>query len=210
MPTATKKDLDTLFKFLNADIDSMDGDSLRDLTHEMAIFYSVEGIHPNLLEFQQHYERLAGKVGFESSPEAVKDRKKFLTDLQAHARSRVDGIIAIAEGQKSGVLLEMMGTVGVVIQNDRFWEEVKSALNVTDPLEEEKLRFDTRLVDLLQRLDLRPSRFRRCVRCGNYFYQESRKERLYCSIRCSAAVRQGKYLARRRRKEKAKGKRRKK
>ncbi len=210
MPTASEKDLNTLFKLLNTDIGSMEGDSLRDLIHELAIFQTVEGVYPNLLEFTKHYERLAGKVGFESSQEAVLDRKKFLAELQAHVRSRVEQIISIADGQKRGVLLEILGTVDVVIENDRFWEEVKRDVVVTDPLEEEKVRFDTRLVDLLQHLDLRPSRFRKCVRCGNYFYQESERERLYCSIKCSAAVRQGKYLASRKQGKKQEGKRRKK
>jgi hypothetical protein len=204
------KDLDTLLKFLNARIESMERKGLEDLLQELAAFHTVEGTQPRLLEFGRHYERLAGRLALESSQDAVQERKKFLSQLQAHAQSRLEGIISAAESQKEGAALEIPGTVRVVVENGRFLVKVKKELQKTDPLEEEKFRFDARLVELFQQLDLKPSRFRKCVRCGNYFYQESEKKRFYCSIKCSAAVRQGKYLASRKRNKKPVPKRRKK
>jgi hypothetical protein len=210
MKAEDRKDLDTLLKFLNANIESLERKGLEDLLQELAMFHTVEGVQPRLLEFGQHYERLAGRLALESSEDAVQERKEFLLELQSHVRSRMEGIISAAEGQKEGAALEIPGTVRVVVENGRFLVKVKGDPQKADPLEEEKFRFDARLAELFQQFDLKPSRFRKCVRCGNYFYQESAKKRFYCSIKCSAAVRQGKYLASRRRERKPVSKRRKK
>jgi uncharacterized OB-fold protein len=50
-------------------------------------------------------------------------------------------------------------------------------------MEDEKRRVNLRLVDLIWNLDLKPGRFRKCLKCGKYFYQPASRERNYCSTK---------------------------
>jgi len=69
----------------------------------------------------------------------------------------------------------------------------------SDTLEREKTRLDTLLADLLKDLNLIPSRFRICRRCGNIFYQPTGRAKHYCSERCAGAVRQARFVEKQRR-----------
>jgi endogenous inhibitor of DNA gyrase (YacG/DUF329 family) len=66
---------------------------------------------------------------------------------------------------------------------------------------------DQALIDIIRDLDFKPNRFHQCPRCGNFFYQPTEKEKIYCSIRCGDAVRLQKFRKERRKlqDEKSKG-----
>lgn len=57
---------------------------------------------------------------------------------------------------------------------------------------------DLMLIEIIRGLEIIPSRFGQCHRCKCYFCSPTDKERIYCSTKCGNAVRQEKYLAKRR------------
>jgi hypothetical protein len=60
---------------------------------------------------------------------------------------------------------------------------------------------DLMLSEIIRGLEIIPSRFGQCPRCKCYFCSPTDKERIYCSTKCGNAVRQEKYLEKRRGKD---------
>ena len=72
---------------------------------------------------------------------------------------------------------------------------------VENPHEIETLWFQTLdlwLFEIFLNMNLNSRRFGKCPRCSNFFYSSTDKEKIYCSTRCSSAVRQEKFLEKRR------------
>ena len=65
-------------------------------------------------------------------------------------------------------------------------------------LEEEKRELDIRFAAFIRDLDLKPARFRKCMKCRKIFYQPTSRGKNYCSPRCAGAVRQLRYIKRKR------------
>ena len=197
-----RKNLEGLISFLNADIESMGETRLVDLIHNLALFQRYGMTGSQLLDFTQHYTRLAGGLTSSSSKEAILERKEFFNQVQAHLRSRVDIIIAAAESENRNPLFEIPGIQKIsVYSSDLFQKEFDLGKDLKDPLEDEKRRVDLRLADLIWNLDLKPGRFRKCARCRKYFYQSTSRKRNYCSIRCAGAVRQAEFQRKKKRRE---------
>ena len=49
---------------------------------------------------------------------------------------------------------------------------------------------DYTFLQLIMRLHLEPTRFKKCIRCNNYFYQKTKRLTRYCGIKCANAGRQ--------------------
>jgi hypothetical protein len=202
-----KKNLEGMVSFLNAHIESMGENSLVDLIHNLALFqrYGTTGFQ--LLDFTQHYNRLAGGLASGFSQEAILERKEFFTQVQAHLRSRMDMIIAAAKSENRAPLFQIPGIQKISVYSPAlFQKELDLGKDLKDPLEDEKRRVDLRLVDLIWDLDLKPGRFRRCAKCRKYFYQPTSRERNYCSTRCAVAVRQAEFQKRKKREGKGRKK----
>lgn len=54
---------------------------------------------------------------------------------------------------------------------------------------------DYTFLQLIMRLHLEPTRFKRCIRCNNYFYQKTKRLMRYCGPRCANAERQKSWRA---------------
>ena len=202
-----RKNLEGMVSFLNADIQSMRENSLVDLIHNLALFqrYGMTGFQ--LLDFTKHYTRLAGELSSGSTQEAILERKEFFAKIQTHLKGRVNQIIASAQSGTQSLLFKIPGIQKISVYSaGQFQREFDLGEDLKDPVEDEKRRADLRLVDLIWDLDLKPGRFRKCVKCQKYFYQPTSRERNYCSTRCAVAVRQVEFQ----KKKKLGGKRRKK
>ena len=94
-------------------------------------------------------------------------------------------------------LIQMQGSRKISIAPEAdtfsvgFWPDDLKEGDQLD-LEEEKLYGDLIFSDLIQDLDLKPSRFGICSRsrCNNFFYQYTGKKKEYCSVKCGTAERQ--------------------
>ena len=55
---------------------------------------------------------------------------------------------------------------------------------------------DTRFMEIVRDLSLsmKSGRFKKCKKCGNIFYQATKKEKIYCQRSCAKAKAQQKYI----------------
>jgi len=196
------KDLEGMLDFFNADIGPMKEREFLGLLHEYAHFmYPKEaGSKSQFLEFSEKHEQITRGLGPRTSPEALKKRKKFFTEIQSHIRSRIRAIMDVVELQEIRSLWEMRGYRELMVYSftDCFQDLVRADKRPKKrlSLESEKREFDIWFADIARDLDLKPSRFKKCTRCSNFFYQPTARKRKYCSTKCAAAVRQARYLER--------------
>jgi hypothetical protein len=120
---------------------------------------------------------------------------------QRHLRERLDAIIDADKNSEAVTLFETQMVVKTVIsfQEDRF------NLDLDLPVEKkidmqimsgfESVELNVKLLEIMQKLDLKPSRFRRCKRtkCSIYHYQPTSRPKVYCSLNCSKVDRQWEY-----------------
>jgi len=82
---------------------------------------------------------------------------------------------------------------------DRFVEEpLVEEIRHQNALEDEKRKIDIVFINIVGDLDLKPSRFRICLKCRAVFYQPTSRGKNFCSERCADAVRQARYKKRKR------------
>ena len=132
-------------------------------------------------------------------------RIEFFREIQQHVLSQVEKIMAAgsADMNKEGApLISMQGNhvIKYDAESGTFKGLFLSVIKKDNPsaqmdLGEEKQLLDLILSDLLINYSLRADRFRRCERCNKIFYQYTANKKIYCSTRCSNAVRQSRFVA---------------
>jgi hypothetical protein len=197
-----QEDFQGLLQFLNGDISQMNRAEF--IGFVSAYIYSGVplGSSTPFWDFMRTHGSLAGDLGRGASEEALEGRKGFLEQLQMHLRSRIEEIMRSSKTNTSSPLWQIEGVweISVSVAADSFMQEFR-AVDGQDmhklELESQKRQADIRLAELIRDLELKPSRFRLCKRCGKFFYQQTAHEKIYCSRRCSNALRQAKFIKRR-------------
>ena len=208
--TPTKAPLENLFEFVNKKIKPLPESDFMGLLFIYTSFVcQYESKYP-LLKFKEKHDEYTDGLLPVTSREKLSERKEFFIALQSHLRSRLLKIINTVESKTSEeprIFIVMKGTRKVLVDTnddsflDWFWPGgVKS--NGGLDLKKEKAVADHIFSEVILDGNLTPSRFRKCEKCGNFFYQPTKRSN-YCSDRCSAAARQAKYV----KKEKGKKKR---
>jgi hypothetical protein len=125
-------------------------------------------------------------------------RKQEFGQIQSHLRSHIDKFISVhkeSDEQLKVIFPVERGSRKIVWdqQTEKQMEVfIPDRLRFDDSinLQQGKKLADLALIDLLLDHDLLISRFRKCGKCGKYFYQPTKKEKIYCSQKCSNAARQ--------------------
>lgn len=170
------------------------------LLHTYTTFLCQFGSRYPFLNMSRKYDQYARDLLEEGSPEVYSGRMDFFQKLQKHLRSKLR---LIPHGFSAGddtppVFTERPGKrkVHIDVENDRFVEtfwptgvDSHAELN----LAQEKALAEVVFADMVREEALKPSRFKRCERCGNFFYQRTAQEKKYCSSTCSSYVQQQKF-----------------
>ncbi len=196
-----KQVLDNFFTFVNADIESLAESDFIGLILPYARFLSYNKLKHDFFNFREKYNSYTDDLLEISSPEVLPARKGFFLELQLHIKSKLQGIIDALDPETPEVtdaLVEMQGIRKVYIDpaTDTFIdgflpEGLKSDVGLD--LNEEKALVDLIFFDFVFDYKLKPNRFGKCLRCGNFFYQTTAKTKEYCTNKCSSAARQAKY-----------------
>ena len=170
------------------------------LLHTYTRFLCQFGSRYPLLNARRKHDQYARDLLEESSPEVYLERMHFFEALQGHLRSKLE---LITEGFPAGsddlpVFAQRAGTrkVHIDVENDRFVEAFwprGADSNAELRLAQEKALAEVVFADMVREEALKPSRFKRCERCGNFFYQRTAQEKKYCSPTCSSYVQQQKF-----------------
>ena len=202
------KDLEGMFDFLNAPIGPMKELEFLRLLYEYAHFMCPKeaGYESQFLDFSEKHEQITRGLGPRTSPEALQKRKKLFIEIQNHIRSRIQVVMGTVELREMRSLWKIRGYRELIVypHTDSFQDLVRADKRPKKrlSLESEKREFDIWFADIVSDLDLKPSRFKKCTRCSNFFYQPTARKRKYCSTKCAAAVRQARYLERKTAKKK--------
>ncbi len=134
-----------------------------------------------------------------------KEVGEIISAMQKHLRSRLEAIFKNAtEMLWWDELWSISVSVKFIIdpRTNRFREvcQLQKVKVGNEPNAYKKI-LDLCLMEIIRDLDSNPRRFGRCPHCSSYFHNPTDKKRIYCSTRCSNAVRQQKFLDKRRNKD---------
>jgi len=135
-------------------------------------------------------KKLKGAAGY---PETIRI-------IQQHLRNRIFRIMEYTVKYPVKMpLWEMKGTVRLVINpGDYFTEMFTLQVDDFDDLNKQLTDLiDLRLAELIRDLDLRPKRFRECLKCSSLFYQPTSRGKNYCSVKCAGTARQARFQKKR-------------
>jgi len=204
--------LDSLFHFLNADIQSKRASEFIGSIFEYAKWLAVHASKYPVLDFRERYNQYSQDILDTSSETVQSERKELFVKLQSHLSSKLEAVISGTDDINPVALIEIKGTLKIrahcidngnkIFVEEFHPEEIKRESGLD--LKQEKLLADLVLSEMIREFDLKPDRFRKCKRCENFFYQSTEKKKEYCSTRCGNTFRQKEWV---KGKKKEKGKR---
>ena len=174
--------LEDFFSLLNQDIDKIDFDSIPMVGLKYLRFlYSEEG--SALPIYKQKYE-IFSMLPLDRSEEELEKIKKHLSSIQRH-------LLKIIEDLAQNEQIEpQKGKRIVIVEADKFVQRFETDDVPLDRLDikTEKLKAGSVFVDLVLNEGLIPTHFKQCQKCGNHFYQETPRNKNFCSNSCSSGV----------------------
>lgn len=173
--------LNEFFDFLNQDIGSITFETITTagLKYLRYLFHE-EGTE--LSAYKPKYE-LFSDIALEGSGAELEKVKKHLQAIQKHLLKTIDDLVEKHQP------LTQKGVRTVVVEDDCFIQRFESGAVPLDrfDIKAEKAKAETVFLNMVLNENLIPSRFKHCKRCQNYFYQETPRERNYCSNNCSSS-----------------------
>ena len=190
--------LDSLFHFLNADVQSKRDSEFIGLILEYAKWLSVHASKYSVLDFGERYNLYSQDILCPSSQTVQSERKNLFVEIQSHLRSKLEMIIS-GTNDIGSALIEIKGTLKLSLGNEPkvFVEEFQlEGVNQDFGLDlgHEKLLADLVFSEMIREFDLKPDRFRKCKRCKKIFYQPTEKKKEFCSTKCGNASRQAEWM----------------
>ena len=196
----TRQDeLDAMIRFLNFDIQhATEGHFFQDIVSDYVRFTVKDSSQHHFQTFVRDHYRMAGDITPGAGPEHIQEKKEAFMHLQRHIIQRVESIMKAMESGKPDTLfyIERPFSLHIRPSENRFIGLFDEDFQTDFVLEEEKERLDLRLIAIIGDLNLKPGRFRKCEKCGDFFYQPTSRDKNYCSRKCAASIRQTRYLKR--------------
>jgi hypothetical protein len=202
----TKEIVDLLFEFLNTDFDSMTKTDFVTPIYSYTQFVCHSADKYDFISLKLKNKQLIDDMlnipTSRISDEIFDTKKAFLSEVQKHLKSRVDNIISDnTSGGEIPLIGEIRGKrkISVVFdqENGKRLKETftpdEEYISADLNLESEKIIADLALVDLFFDYDIRVDSFRNCENCGKYFFEISKRPKVFCSDLCASAARQKKY-----------------
>ena len=174
--------LEDFFSLLNQDIEKIDFDSIPSVGLKYLRFlYSEDG--SGLSAYKQKYD-IFSMLPLERSEEGLKNIKKHLSSIQRHLLKIMEDLTL------KGKIEARKGKRIVFVEGDRFVQRFDTAPVPLDHLDikTEKAKAESVFISLILNEGLIPRHFKRCQKCGSLFYQETPRNRDFCSNSCSSGV----------------------
>ena len=197
-------DLDALIRFLNVDIEhANENEFIQEIVPNYVNFTAKDDSQPTFRRFMCDHNRMVGDIKPGTGPELIEEKREAFRQLQIHLTQRVEAIMKTMESGNPDTLLYIERPFSLHIRpsEDRFIEFFDEDFQPDLVLDEEKERLDLRFIAIIRDLNLKPGRFRKCKKCGKFYYQPTSRGKNYCSKKCAASIRQARYL----KKKKGKG-----
>ncbi len=168
-----QEQLHVFFEFANADLTQIESEPYKSSIHKF-----IDLIIP---EYEKHFRKISDQEVFDN-----------VCGLHKHLRARLKKTVDNTKMLVEMPLWSIHGSLKLTVEAklNRFNERFRfPRMKPGDLLREIKRLIDLRIIEIIRDLDLKPIRFRQCPRCGNFFYQPTKKEKNYCSTRCGDAER---------------------
>jgi hypothetical protein len=177
-----REQLDLLFQFANAELKENRNDQF------------VRQIHDLLNSIMREHQ--------ESCPDLLSaENDELINGLQRHLCARLKKVIHNTKLLWEMPLWKIGGSIELTVdaKTNRLYERFRlRKMKPGNELKALKRIVDLALIEIFRDLNSKPNRFRQCPKCGRYFYQPTKREKIYCSIRCGDAVRLQKFRKKRR------------
>ena len=174
--------LQDFINLLNQDIEKIDFDNITMVGLGYLRFLYPEA-KTELSIYKSKYD-LFSMVALERSEENLEEIKTHLLSIQKHLLKTIEDLT-----QKKQVEPQK-GKRTVSVENDKFVQRFETDIVPQDRLDvkTEKAKAESVFIDLILNEHMIPSHFKRCQKCGNYFYQETPRNKNFCSNSCSSGV----------------------
>jgi hypothetical protein len=177
-----REQLNLLFQFANAELKENGNDQLVGQINDL-LKSIVTG----------HQEGCPDLLGAEN--------EELVNGLQKHLYARLKKVIHNTKLLWEMPLWKIGGSIELTVdaKTNRLYERFRlRKMKPGNELKALKRIVDLALIEIFRDLNSKPNRFRQCPKCGRYFYQPTKREKIYCSIRCGDAVRLQKFRKKRR------------
>jgi hypothetical protein len=178
-----------LMDILNSDIEKVEDSILVSKLFEYSKYIGHFAVRYKMIPPDRYAQIMAGLA---SDEDAMAEQRVGLSSIQKRLQELFEGIMT-----RSEPLINMTGHQELSIDDaGKFIFQFIPRGFKGEELDwnEEKKLIDIIFMDLIRKLDLIPERFHKCLKCDNYFYQVSAKERKYCSVKCGNVERQAEYI----------------
>ena len=196
-------DLMQLLTVINAPIDQMPFENFYEFIGDYVQFVLPDDSRTPFRDFMKKHYAFVEKILEDESDAAILKMKRFFSATQSHLKGRIDEIMLSFESDESSILWEQKGTRKLIYDHEvgEFIEEFEPDAVIAGKklnLELERQLIDARLEDIIIDLGMshETGHFCNCKKCGNHFYQATRREKLYCSDKCAKASAQAEYMKR--------------
>jgi len=195
-----KYELEELIKLANSDPRPMKVEELLELSFNYAKLLYDKALDIVLFDISELYLLCADGLTHESPPSLVDEKRQFFIQIQSHIRVRLENIFTTLKSGKVDTLIEVDGPVKIDAQyyeNNIFYNfilvEPRPFRTKELNLEHEKKKVDEKFINIINDLDVWLDHIKKCLQCGNFFFQRTAREKKYCSPRCAGKVRQERY-----------------
>lgn len=194
-------DLEKMLVFLNTNIDRMNRDGLYNLMGEYVHLVMPENSETPFQHFMERHYKFVKDILNDPNPEGEDQMKKFMSSIQAHLRYKVNNFMLAMVSDQTFQLSECKGiqryvyapsSGKIILEFEPEIEKDGASLNLNYELNLIENRFMEIVRDLS--LSIKSGRFKKCKKCGNFFYQATKREKIYCSRNCAKAKAQQKYI----------------
>lgn len=193
-------DLESLLQVINSDPLGMSPHELVGLAYLYSMFMADKKFDLNLIDFSEHYLKCTEGLIPKPTPEILKEKQQFFSEIKAHAEKVIQVIV---EGVAKEKEFEIQCSAPVGIKLKVINGKIKSFyfLSSKGPeqglaLQHEKNKIDVLLLNVVSALGSDLMRIKKCKKdgCDTFFWQPTNRQKNYCSQKCAGAVRQKKYM----------------
>jgi hypothetical protein len=193
-------DLQSLLQFINSDPLKMQPHELAGLAHLYSMFMADKNFDLNLIDFSEHYLKCTEGLIPTPTPEVLKEKQQFFSEIKKHAEKIIQNILNGIEEEKQfgikfiGPVFKQMKMINGELKY--FYAIAYVAPRKKLSISYEKNKINVLLLNITNALGSDIIRIKRCKKegCDTFFWQPTKRTKNYCSQKCAGAVRQKKYM----------------
>jgi hypothetical protein len=194
------KDLDSLLQLINSDPLIMKAHELAGLAYLYSMFMADKKFDLNLIDFSEHYLKCIQGLDANHTPEILKEKRDFFSELRLHAEKSIQGIVeGVAKEDEFEIQCSAPVGIRLKVTNGRIKSYYFLSSQEPDQglsLKHEKDKIDVLFLNIINALGSDLMRIKKCKKdgCDTFFWQPTNRDKNYCSQKCAGAVRQRRFV----------------